>query len=212
MKNKFSVNTDTNPNSGMSSVGFLLIVVNIILSIVGYKVSYFETGKSIVLVEVVLLTIVVSCTIWVIIVARKLNRSPLLWGILTLFFAPISLIVLGYKDIRVPDELKKVYNKFKSDYFLEKLKLKKDFTNGIFDTETYEKKLSNLSTQYDEALNRAMKKAQEEYEKKKIKDVIEKVEGGGSGRYIAIKDNCPACGARISEEAEECSECGLSFR
>ena len=74
MKNKFSVNTDTNPNSGMSSVGFLLIVVNIILSIVGYKVSYFETGKSIVLVEVVLLTIVVSCTIWVIIVARKLNR------------------------------------------------------------------------------------------------------------------------------------------
>jgi hypothetical protein len=146
------------------------------------------------------------------IVAQKLNRSVLSWGILTLCFAPISLIVLGTKKLYLEPELQKVYNKYKSTYFLDKAKLKKNFESNKLNQEAYNKKLSELLND----LNREMNIELRETEKKIIndfdKDVIHKVEKTGNGKFVKVSDTCPACGAKLSETDFECPECGLNLK
>jgi hypothetical protein len=48
-----------------------------------------------------------------------------------------------------------------------------------------------------------------ETENKYIQELIEK--SGGEGDSILIKDRCPACGIKISDDDKQCPDCGLNL-
>ena len=213
MKNR-KISIDTKSNTKLISVGLIWITVNIILFASGKSISNYNiqlssisTSESIYfLVELILR---ISCTVWCIIEAAKLNRSILFWGILTFAIPPISMILLGFKDLSLNDELKKVYNKYQSEFFIESLKLKKNFEKGKITELVLKERVSSLKEKYEESMNSEMKVIENMIEERHKTDLVEKFEGGG--KIIKITDKCPACGTQIKDTDLVCSDCGLGL-
>lgn len=158
----------------------------------------------------IIFTIQILCTIWSVVVARKLHRSPLFWGVVTFFFTPISLIVLGTRDLKLEPNLSEVYNKYKSDYYQESSKIKRSFHKGRITEKECNKKLIDARFRYNELMNIEMSRTENMMDNRHNKEIINKVEG--SGKPIPIQDKCPACGTKISEDNAVCPECGLVLR
>jgi hypothetical protein len=209
MTHRYTVEAKTTPN--MIYVGIILIVINMVLFFSGKRINDVNhITKEKVIVEIIMYAIAFGLAIWAIIVAKKLNRSRTFWGIITFIFTPIALIILGIKDVAIHDDLRKIFNKYKSEYFLEKLKLEKDLEKGKIDKMTHDEKIKKILIEYDNAMNAEIKQMEIRMEEKHKEIVVEKVVG--NGRAIIVKDKCPACETKISADTDVCPDCGLTLR
>jgi len=127
-------------------------------------------------VDFIILTIQILCAIWAVVVARKLHRSPLFWGVITFFFTPISLIVLGTRDLKLEPNLSEVYNKYKSDYYQESSKIKRSFHKGRITEKECKKKLIDARYRYNELMNIEMSSTEHMMDNRYNKEIINKVE------------------------------------
>ena len=127
-------------------------------------------------VDFIILTIQILCAIWAVVVARKLHRSPLFWGVVTFFFTPISLIVLGTRDLKLEPNLSEVYNKYKSDYYQESSKIKRSFHKGRITEKECKKKLIDARYRYNELMNIEMSSTEHMMDNRYNKEIINKVE------------------------------------
>ena len=105
------------------------------------------------------------------IIAYKLNRSVIFWVIITFFFTPISLIVLGNKKINLKPEYHKIFSKFESEYFAERAKLRKEVEKRVIDYKAYNTRLSELLNRLNSELNAELQE-REIYEDKKSKEAV----------------------------------------
>jgi len=209
MKQKYTVESKTNPN--LIYIGIVLIVINVILKFSGARdFDYDNLSKDNMIVELVILAIGFILSIWAYNIARQLNRSGIFWAIITFLFTPIALIILGTRDVDIKIELRKIFNKYKSDYFLEKLKLEKDYQRGKIDEKTLQEKIIKAKEKYNELMNNDIQLAEVRLEEKHKDIVVEKAVG--NGRVVNVKGKCPACETKISGEMDECPECGLNFK
>lgn len=213
MDQRYSVEGKTNPS--MINVGVALIFFNLITYLVGHRASMFdvadsEASVSEFFVGLFYLVIQVVCTVWSVKVAGQLNRSQAFWGIITFIFTPIALVVLGSKDVFMEPEFAAVYSKHKSDYFLETIKLKKDYERDELTADEYRAKLALAEEKHTTSLNAEMQKMEAVLERKHEFEVIAKVEGDGTP--IVVTDKCPACGMTLSQTDDVCPDCGLQLR
>ena len=213
MSKKYTIDAKTNPN--LIYGGIFMVFVNAIYLFSGNKISDFEAvygdiSAEQIAINLAFFVIQVSCTVWSIVVAGRLNRSQVFWGIVTFFFTPISMIVLGTRDLKMEPELRKIYNKHRTNYFLETIKLKKDFERGIIKENEFETTLDKAKERHSDLMNAELKKMEVVLEDRHKQIVVEKVEGGGMA--IGIKDKCPACDTKISENDDVCPECGLTLK
>lgn len=213
MSKNYTIDAKTNPN--LIYGGIFMVFVNAIYLFSGNKISDFEAVYGDIPVEKVAFNLVffviqISCTIWSIVVAGRLNRSQVFWGIVTFFFTPIAMIVLGTRDLKMEPELRKIYNKHKTNYFLETIKLKKDLERGIVEENEYKATLAKAKERHRDLMNAELKKMEEVLEDRHRQIIVETVEGGGVA--IGIKDKCPACDTKISENDDVCPECELALK
>ena len=194
-------------------IGFALILYNIFLFLNqdSLFMSRFKTD-DITSLDFVSFGFLLCSAIIAGIVAHKLNRSIIFWVIITFFFAPISLIILGTKKIYLKPELKKIYNKYESEYFLSKIKLKKDLERNKLTKKLYDKNLSELLNNLDNEMNIELQNKEIEIVSDFDKKVIHKIEKSGNGQVVKVKDVCPACNTKLSEIDFECPECGLNLK
>ncbi len=213
MDQRYSVEGKTNPS--MIYVGAALILLNLISYLSGQRTSVLDvansdTSSSVFFAGLFWLGIKVGCTLWSIKVAGQLNRSQAFWGIVSFFFTPIALIVLGTKDIKMEPALAEVYSKHKSAYFLETIRLKKDYERDELTADKYREKLALAEEKQSTLLNVEMLNVEAILAHKSQREIIEKVEGDGTP--IVVTDKCPACGMKLSEKDDVCPDCGLQLR
>lgn len=209
MNQKFTVESKSNPK--LVYAGIILIVINAIFTFSGARdFNISNPTKENVIIELSFLLVAVAFSIWSFIVARRLNRSGTFWAIFTVFLAPIALIILGTKDIAIQIELRKIFNKYKSEYFLGKLKLEKDHQNGRIDEKMLREKIAKAKEKYNDLMNNEIQLEQIRIDEKHKEIIVEKV--SGNGRAINVKGKCPACETKIPDNVDECPECGLNFK
>jgi glucan phosphoethanolaminetransferase (alkaline phosphatase superfamily) len=213
MERNYKIETKSNKN--LIYGGIVILIINILwfnpFSEIEKATNPTEKEvNQILIIYFIYFTILVGFTVWSAIVARKLRRSAIFWGIMTFFFAPIAMIVLGLKDAKVEDELKAVVNKHKSNYFLETIKLKKDYESGKLKEKEYQDRLNESKDKHEELMNIELERKKKVIENRHVVEVIEKVEG--YGKAVLIGDKCPACGAKITEKDDVCPDCELNLK
>ena len=182
-------------------IGVAVILYNIFILTNGYSSFYQESVSPLDNFNLLLLF---ACSIIAGIVAHKLDRSVVLWVIVTLCFTSISLIILGTKKLYLKPELQKVYNKYETKYSWGKLKLKREFENDQLSQEVYDEKLSELLTNLNNEMNIELQNT----EQKIIDGSIHQVENTEDGIIIESDNICPICGTTLTEIDLECPECG----
>lgn len=217
MSLKYSIDAKSHPN--MIYVGIGLVVLNIFIFASGIKPVEYEIfngnlSADLVILDIILLLIRLTCTIWSYRVAKELNRIGWFWAILTFFFTPIALILLGFKDLDLEVELRKVYNKHQSNLFLEQVKIKKDFEKNKITELQYNEQFKIIRNKHNEQMNKEMQEVEKRIELKHnpiIGDSVYLDETPVTGKIVFVKDKCPACNSTIKEKDKVCRCCGLSI-
>jgi hypothetical protein len=194
-------------------------------SIITDPYEIFNYGTSFdVLVYLSNWVIRIAITVWVVKIAKKLNRSPLVWGLFGFIFPPITLIVIGFQDYKIGDKnIKKILEELRLDFNSELLHIKstKDLN---------ERELNEVEIKLKEKFNQKLKdrisdsKFQERMESGNVtgQDKIEEqntieaeeeeiVQSVSNQKWASDINKCPACGAEISDNADMCQECGLAI-
>ena len=211
MENKYTVESDS--NTKLIYIGLGLIMLNILLMFSDIKIPshfyfrYYSLGEL--LVESILFIIRIVCVVLAVKTSVRLGRPGFFWGLFTLIFTPIALIILGTKGVKLDGEKRKVYKEIRAEYFINATALKRNFETGISAKDEYQAELDKLEEEYDEYLNKEMHKIEEQESQEKINELIERVKG--AGEVMEIGDRCPACGADLTLDSKECPDCGLSF-
>jgi amino acid permease len=66
------------------------------------------------------LAVTIAITVWVVKIARKLNRAPVIWAIFAFLFPPLTLIVLGFQDYKIEDKyIKWIVDQARIDFDME---------------------------------------------------------------------------------------------
>jgi hypothetical protein len=200
----YSVESEANPSLVYS--GFILMLVNAILLFL----FRYTNPDNLLIVSILSLLILPSArvffSIWAYRVAKKLNRNGLSWAILTFVFPPISLIVLGTRDVNIKDELRDILEKYISDYSLEKQNLKKDYQNGKIDNKTLKNEIEKAKEKYDKLMNVEIQNANERIEERNRKATLVKFAGNDT------QGKCPTCATKLPLDTAECPVCGLKFK
>jgi uncharacterized protein (DUF486 family) len=115
------------------------------------------------MIELITFTIPICCAITTGIVAYRLNRPIVTWAFMTLIFAPICLIILGNKKIKLKPEYKKILIQYESDYLVKKNSLLTEFEMKKIDYATFKEKRSKLLVDFNCSLNLAFQQ-RESYE------------------------------------------------
>jgi hypothetical protein len=166
--------------------------------------------------------IIIAITVWVVKIARKLNRSPVIWGICGFLFPPITLIVIGFQDYKVSDKyIKGIIDELRLDFNTELLHIKstKDLSK---------EELSEVEVKLKEKFNQKLKDriSDDGFKKMASDDVTESqtiieeeekeeeevVQSVSNQEWVSEKGKCPACGAAISDDATICPDCGLAIK
>lgn len=160
-------------------------------------------------------------------IAKKLNRSAFIWGILSFFFPPITLIVLGFQDYKIEDKvIKGIVDKARLDFNAEILNIKN--TRDISPDEL-EKIESKLKEKYIREMRKNIRDSISDIETGSFSDDapsnetdIEQPfdEAGDNGTEILENpeiilgeiNTCPACGATINDKTTVCPDCGLTLK
>ena len=166
------------------------------------------------------LIIIIAITVWVVKIARKLDRPPIIWGICAFLFSPITLIVIGFQDYKIDDKnIKKIIDELRLEFNTELLHIKS--TKDLSAEE-----LNEVEIKLKEKFNQKLKwiiaegkfKDGAEVEKIENQSIIEEekeeeevVQSVSDQKWTSESGKCPACGAAISEIATVCPECGLTI-
>lgn len=138
------------------SVSFLLKIEHVIPSLhKGITGALFDNF-------IVLLRIL--CCIWSVMLAKRLNRYPLFWGLLTIAFPPIVMIILSTRDFKVKREYKAVVKKYRDEYFLGYKRIANEFKSGHGTKESFHSEIENLGKSCAEKLNSEIERIELEKE------------------------------------------------
>jgi hypothetical protein len=188
-------------------VGLGMIVLNIVLHFNFKGVDYLnplsifdEKAMAAFFIDVFLLLIRISMTIVAIIIAKRLMRSGIFWGIIVFLFPPISLIILGLMDVNIDSRLKKTLDRHRTNYFVEVVKIKNDYKTGKYNANSVDDLIEKSRRKHQELLTKALNAAIIENEKNKTEDFM----------HDATK--CPACGVSVALSDLQCPKCDLTLK
>lgn len=164
--------------------------------------------------------------IFVIKIARRLKRSPVIWGLSGFIFPPITLIVIGFQDVKIEDKnVKKIVDALRLDFETELLHIKS--TDDLS-----EKELNEVEMKLKEKFNQKIRdriaegrfneegetRNAEELEKREEQNIIETeeeeeeiVQSVTHKTWTSEISKCPACGASVTDNASVCQDCGLAL-
>lgn len=161
---------------------------------------------------------------WVIKISKKLNRDPVIWGILSLVFGPAALIAIGFMDYKINDKrIKQILDELRLDFNSEYLHIKstKDLTRkelAEVETKLIEKFKQKLRERISESNFKGIPEPENMTEKERVEEQKrieaeedEVVQAVTDQHWTGEKNKCPACGATVSEKAVICQECGLTL-
>jgi len=165
-----------------------------------------------------------TVAVWVVKIARELNRQPFIWGFFGFVSPPLTLIVLGFQDYRIADKnIKKIIDELRLDYNTEFLHIKstKDLS---------EEELNEVEIKLKEKFNQKLRDriadskfiqriesgniSEEEFIKEQNEMEVEEEEvvlSVSNQNWSSDISKCPACGAPVGEKAVICQECGLTL-
>ena len=92
------------------TVGFVLILLNVVLHVVDQNVALYARITQLVgagTVFIMLVVIHILIAIWVSNIVAKLNRNVLFWVLFALIAAPLCLIIVGYLSAKKTTPTKK---------------------------------------------------------------------------------------------------------
>jgi hypothetical protein len=161
-------------------------------------------------------------TIYVIKIAKKLKRPPFIWGFFAFIFPPITLIVIGFQDVKIVDKnIKKIVDELRLEFNTELLHIKSTKDLSVVELNEVEIKLKEKFNQKlkdriaDSRFKGKMESAGEaesqniiEEEEKEEEEVVQSV---SNQKWTSETGKCPACGSPLSDNAVVCPECGLSI-
>lgn len=157
-------------------------------------------------------------------IARKLNRSSLIWGALSFFFPPITLIVLGFQDYKIEDKvIRGIVDEARLDFNAEIINIKntRDLTPDeldIIESKLKAKYSQNMKKRIRESMSDISVKKQDEsgqilYEDQPVSLADEEVLiPDNSEILLGDLNKCPACGSGINDKTTICPDCGLTLK
>ena len=166
----------------------------------------------------------IAVTIYVVKIAKKLNRSPLIWGLFGFIFPPVTLITIGFQDYKINDKnIKKILDELRLDFESELLHIQstKDLSEEEFNEvekklkEKFDQKLKDRisESKFNERMYSGRIMEQERIEEQNNIEVEEEevVQSVSNQKWESDINKCPACGATISDKTQICQECGLTL-
>lgn len=145
------------------------IVLAIVFSVsfllkIGHVIPSFHKGITGALFDNFIILLRILCCIWSVMLAKRLNRYPLFWGLFTIAFPPIVMIILLTRDFKVKREYKDVVKKYRDEYFMQYEKITKEFKSGQLTREYFQNEVENLRKVYAEKLNSEIERIEQEKE------------------------------------------------
>lgn len=202
--NDYRIDRKSNPL--LLYIGIAMIVINLILHFSFKEVDLTNplalASKDILVVfyiQISLLLIRICMAIVAFVVAKRLMRSGIFWGILVFLIPPISLIILGLLDVKIDDGLKTTFDRHRTNYFAEANKIRNESKRNRYSENDLREKLDKCKQKHQDALIRALEARKTEIENTKTND------------WMNDTSRCPACGARISEHDQMCPSCKLNL-
>jgi hypothetical protein len=187
-------------------IGIGMIFINLILHYKFKGVDYlnplaiFDKNAMTALgIDSILLILRVFMTIIAFIVAKRLMRSGIFWAICTFLFPPISLIILGLIDVKIDYRLKKILDRYRTNYFVEIVKIKNDLKRGKNDESNIVDLIDKSKQKHQELLTKALNARKIELEKTETEDWMDDI------------SKCPACGADVNMSDKICPNCKLNL-
>jgi rubrerythrin len=190
--------------------------------------DYYLESQNVQLIHIGSALVFLICYIiivyWVIKIAKKLNRDPLIWGILGLVFGPTALIAIGFMDYKINDKrIKHILDELRLDFNTEYLHIKstKDLTREELAEvelklkEKFKQKLkerisgSNFKGFSEPENMTELERAEEEKRIEAEEDEV--VQAVSDQHWTGETNRCPACGAPFGDNAASCPECGLTI-
>jgi hypothetical protein len=170
--------------------------------------------------------VTIATVIWVVKIAMKLKRSPIIWGLCALLFPPVTLIVIGFQGYKIGDKnVRNIVNELRLDFESELLHIRstKDLTGEeLSEVELKLKEKFNQKIRERIAEGRFNEKSESmsEEEKDKLeeqsiieaeKEEEEVVQAVAPKNWTSEINKCPACSASVTEKTTICPECGLAL-
>ena len=166
--------------------------------------------------------IYVLIIIWVVKIAKKLKRPPFIWGFFAFLSSPLTLIVIGFQDVKIEDKIiKKIVDELRLEFNTELLHIKS--TKDLSAEELHEVEIK-LKEKFNQKLkdrisdsrfkekmasgNLAEDDGNIIEEEKEEEEVVQSV---SNQKWTSETGKCPACGAPLSDSAVICPDCGLSI-
>jgi len=190
-------------------IGIGLIILNIYIFFIKNSSSIGLNGE---LLEILVGVLIIILAVVNGFIAFRLNRSIIFWFIFSLIFSPIALIMLGTKKRYLKPELNKIYSQFESEYFLHKLRLRKELEKKRITTEEYEEKIKQTLKNLNDAMYKAMEVKENQLIADLNKEVVHRVEKTGEGEIKIAYSKCPACNSALGKNDFECPDCGLNLK
>lgn len=188
-------------------MGCVLIAINLVLKYKFESVDYVnplaildQKAMTAFVVDAILLFVRIAMTILAFVIAQRLNRSGLFWGLVVFLFTPISLVILGFLDVKIDHRLKKTLDKHRTDYFVETIKIRNDCKIKKIPQEKVDDLIQKSKLKHQELLTNALTATTIEIEKNQTND------------WMHDATRCPACGASVTLSDLQCLKCGLTLK
>jgi len=184
------------------------------------KNGFIQSDLISVLLSLSGLIIIIASTVWVVKIAKKLNRPPLIWGIFGFLFPPITLIVIGFQDVKIVDKnIKKIVDELRLEFNTELLHIKSTKDLSVEELNEVEIKLKEkFNHKLKEIIAEGKFKDEAEVEEIEKQNIIEEekeeeevVQSVSNQKWTSETGKCPACGSPLSDNAVVCPECGLNI-
>lgn len=207
------------------------IIFFIMMSLIFFlsEIDYDLELQNVYLIHIGLALVFLICYIiiiyWVIKISKKLNRDPVIWGILSLVFGPTALIVIGFMDYKINDKrIKQILDELRLDFNSEYLHIKstKDLTREelteveIKLKEKFKQKLRERisESRFNESTRSVTMTDQQKIEEQNRIEAEEDevVQAVSDQHWIGETNRCPACGAAMGDNITTCPECGLTIK
>jgi hypothetical protein len=166
----------------------------------------------------------IAITVFVVRIAKKLNRSPIIWGLFGFIFPPITLITIGFQDYKINDKnIKRILDELRLDFESELLHIQstKDLSEEEFNEvekklkEKFDQKLKDRisESKFNERMYPGNIIEQDRIEEQNNIEVEEDeiVQSVSNQKWTSDINKCPGCGAAVSDKTAICQECGLTL-
>jgi rubrerythrin len=227
MDNSDNIQFEERNVSSAVTWGIIFFIVMALIYFLSEK-DYDLESQNIQLIRIGSALVFLICYIiivyWVIKIAKKVNRDPIFWGILSLVFGPTALIAVGFMDYKINDKrIKHILDELRLDFNTEYLHIKstKDLTREELAEvelklkEKFKQKLKERISEsnfkgFSEPEN--MTELERAEEEKRIEaEEDDAVQAVSDQHWTGEANRCPACGAAMGDNITTCPECGLTI-